>query len=133
MITMKKISKEEISTYTDIQSRIEEWLVVLINKMRERNLLSSIRFCYLDRFDILSENLYLTYAYNQYNETEQETITIPLHVIYEDKMDWFIDKLEKEKEQEKLEQEKEKFELEKKEAMETIKKLIDKYNISILY
>ena len=48
-------------------------------------------------------------------------------------MDWFIDKLEKEKEQEKLEQEKEKFELEKKEAMDTIKKLIDKYNISILY
>ena len=30
---MKKISKEEISTYTDIQSRIEEWLLVLINKI----------------------------------------------------------------------------------------------------
>ena len=111
---MEKISKEEISIYTDIVNRLEEWLEVFIKKMMERNLLSSIRFCYLDQFEIRSENLYLTYAYNQYNETEQETITIPLYVIYEDNMDWYIDKLEKEKEQEKLEQEKEKFELEKK-------------------
>ena len=117
---MEKISKEEISTYTDIKSRIEEWLELFINKMRERNLLASNRFCYLDQFEIRSENLYLTYAYNQYNETEQETITIPLHVIYEDRMDWFIDKLEKEKEQEKLKQQKEKFEHEKKEAINTI-------------
>ena len=127
---MEKISKEEISTYVEVKSRIEEWLKVFIKKMIERNL-TPIRHCYLDEFEILYENLFLTYAYNQYDETEHVTMTIPLHTIYEDKMDWFIDKFEKEKEVEKLEQEKEKFELEKQEAMETIKKLIEKYNISI--
>ena len=126
---MEKISKEEISTYTDIKSRIEEWLELFINKMRERNLLTSNRFCYLNRFDILYENLYLTYAYSHFDETDEVTITIPLHVIYDDRMDWFIDKLEKEKEQEKLKQQKEKFEHEKKEAINTIIKLKEKYNL----
>ena len=40
MITMEKISKEEISIYTDIVNRLEEWLEVFIKKMRERNLLA---------------------------------------------------------------------------------------------
>ena len=39
-----KISKEEISIYTDIENRLEEWLEVFIKKMMERNLLSSIIF-----------------------------------------------------------------------------------------
>ena len=73
--------------------------------------------------------MYLTYAYSHSDETEEVTITIPLHVIYEDRMDWFIDKMEKEKEQEKLKQQKEKFEHEKKEAINTIIKLKEKYNL----
>ena len=37
---MEKISKEEISIYTDIVNRLEECLEVFIKKMRERNLLA---------------------------------------------------------------------------------------------
>ena len=121
------ITQEEFNKYEDIRNRIEEWLKLFLRKMSEKEMLPKNSF--FEKFSTLYSNLYLYYGYRLSDELEHAAITIPLHVIYEDRMDWFIDKMEKEKEQEKLEQEKEKFEHEKKEAINTIIKLKEKYNL----
>ena len=123
------ITQEEFNKYEDIRNRIEEWLKLFLRKMSEKEMLPKNSF--FENFSTLYSNLYLYYGYRLSDELEHAAITIHLYVIYEGRMDWFIDKLEKEKEkeQEKLEQEKEKFELEKKEAINTIIKLKEKYNL----
>ena len=85
------MSKEEIEIYQKVRNELEEFCEEFVNKLYKID--NTLCYQYDDTFDIYDDVLYID-TYMTYNDPfDRKTINVPLQVLYENKMDEYIDEL----------------------------------------
>lgn len=123
------MSREELENYQRVGKELEEFCEIFVDKLYKID--STLCYPYYDRMFVEDNVLDITtysISYGDY-ETKTKTIDIPLQVIYENKIDEYINKLHNDRLTEAEEKEKAKYEKDRQSAIDTINKLKAKYNL----